>query len=60
VRLVDPRRLRKTSRGREKLTSGAKARTHFQRLNGTSKLVPFPFVGQLEFFRKLLGDSPLP
>ena len=29
---------------REKLTSGAEARTHFQRLNGTSELVPFPFV----------------
>jgi hypothetical protein len=29
--------------GCEKQTSGAKARSHFQRLGGTSKLVPFPF-----------------
>src|ERR1039457_7159217 len=27
------------------MIDGAKARTHFQRANGTSKLVPFPFKG---------------
>ena len=34
--------LRKNSSRRKKHTSGAEAQTHFQRLNGTSKLVPFP------------------
>ena len=33
----------------------AKARTHFQRLNGTSKLVPFPFAEKSEFFRELFS-----
>ena len=32
----------KSHREREKHTSGAEARTHFERLSGTSKLVPFP------------------
>ena len=37
-------RLRKKSSVREKRTSGAKAPTYFQRLSGTSKLVPFPIL----------------
>jgi hypothetical protein len=43
----------KVVEGAKKHTSGAKARTHFQRLNGTSQLVPFPFDEKSEFFRKL-------
>jgi hypothetical protein len=31
-------------------TSGAKALVHFQWLNGTNKLVPFPFVMNSDFF----------
>src|SRR5713101_7291730 len=34
----------KSIRRRGKRTSGAEARTHFPRLNDTSKLMPFPFV----------------
>jgi hypothetical protein len=39
------------------LTPGAKAQTHFRRLNGTSKFVPFPSVESFEFFSKLLNRS---
>jgi len=46
-------RLRKKSQRRKKLTAGAKARKHFRRLNGTTEVVPFPFVERSEFFRKL-------
>jgi len=30
----------------------------FKRLNGTSKLAPFPFVEKSEFFRKLWKPCP--
>jgi len=47
-----------TCRGGKKRTSGAKARTHFQRFNGTSELVPFPFVENFELFCNLLWVGP--
>jgi hypothetical protein len=42
----------------KKLTSGAKARTQFQRLSGTSELVPFPKTTRREFFGKPLKSVP--
>jgi hypothetical protein len=44
-------RLRKNSSRRKKHTSGAEAQIHFQRLKGTSKLVPLPKPA-------LIGVSP--
>jgi Flp pilus assembly protein TadD len=49
----------KTGGGCKKHTSGAKARVRFQRPNGTSKLVPFPFVEKSEFFGNPPGLSPV-
>src|SRR5208283_1261732 len=34
---------RTTRRGKKRLTAGAKAQTYFQKLGGTTKVVPFPF-----------------
>ena len=58
----------KSRRGRGKRTSGAKARTHFLRLNGTTEVVPFPRPALTEtgqapslhgFFRKWLSAGLL-
>ena len=38
-------RLQKYSPGGKQLASGAEARTHFQRLSGTTEVVPFPTPG---------------
>jgi hypothetical protein len=37
----------------QKAHRSAKARKHFRRFNGTTEVVPFPFVEKSEFFRKL-------
>jgi len=39
--------------GAKKCSSGAEARTHFQRLTARVELVPFPFVEKSEFSRDL-------
>jgi len=43
----------KIAEAQKQLTAGAKARKHFRRLNGTTEVVPFPFVEKSEFFTKL-------
>src|ERR1019366_9578403 len=48
----------KTRRGHKKHTSGAKARTHFQRANGTSKLVPFPQPARTRVFPQAVNSCP--
>jgi len=45
--------------GAKKLTSGAEARTHFQRLTGTTEVVPFPNPARTIGFRQgQTGRSP--
>jgi hypothetical protein len=41
----------KTSSWAQNATSGAEAQMHFQLLNGTNKLVPFPSSFRFKFFR---------
>jgi len=41
------------SRGFGKRTSSAEARTHFQRLNGTTEVVPFPVKVQINIRIKI-------
>ena len=50
----------RTRRGDQKHASGAKARTHFQRANGTSKLVPFPKPARIRIFPQPLEVVPFP
>src|SRR5436309_13593367 len=52
-----PRGCGQTRRASEESTSGAEARTHFQQLNGTIEIVPFPNVLEPEFFRNLSGRA---
>src|ERR1039457_5275670 len=44
--------------GRKEHTSGAEAQTHFQRLNGTSKLVPFPKPALIGVFPQAVKSCP--
>ncbi len=51
-RLEVSKRPLKKSYSRKKPTSGAKAQTYFQRLSGTSKLVPYPILLVWLFFQR--------